>query len=652
MTAFFDTARRSLAVLIGFSIPISVALTNILCPLALLLMLAEGQYKQKFSTLRRHPVVAAAVLLFAVMVLGFFYTPVSFLEAGRILDKYREFLYILLFILIFRDSTTRQWGFYAFLSAMGVTLFLSYLMAITGWQIGKGTPENPFIFKNYITQGLLMALAAYFVTVQAWHESRWRWLRGIVVVLAIYNIVFLSEGRTGYLVLFCLIFLFSYQTYRFRGVIVGSLLLAIIGVLVYEYSDALRQRVDNVSEGVQDYQQGEIKSSIGMRIEFNKNSLVLFAEKPFFGYGTGSFSYQYKKLAEIQRIRPTTNPHNEYLMMAVQWGLLGVGIFVFLLYVIWRAAGYLDRQTAMMAEGLVLTIAVGCLVNSLWLDSTEGHLFAYLIGIFYGKFPLNPFSRNTALNPVSGNTALNSVSRGNLPDSLLERGQGSVWGSYFSVVLKKLLEMKKTYQKAFFAVIIVIMLALIAYRSYLILRTDGPHRINQEVALVMKVVAAMMNTPIVAHREGNAPTAIAFDSKGSVSSVETQFQSVVKTSSGLSGNHLTVPLSDKITVSTLMKVDPRHVGKTARFVVMVSYQASDGTPAVFFQRSGDAWGKLDIGKLKAAQLYSQLPDSVEVPIYEGNSLGVAGKVSIFVAYVLDNNSLILSVDPVRLVFVE
>jgi len=31
---------------------------------------------------------------------------------------------------------------------------------------------------------------------------------------------------------------------------------------------------------------------------------------------------------------------------------------------------------------------------------------------------------------------------------------------------------------------------------------------------------------------------------------------------------------------------------------------------------------------------------------------VAGKVSIFVAYVLDNNSLILSVDPVRLVFVE
>ncbi|HEC83777.1 MAG TPA: hypothetical protein ENI48_00825, partial [Thioploca sp.] len=87
MTAFFDTARRSLAVLIGFSIPISVALTNILCPLALLLMLAEGQYKQKFSTLRRHPIVAAAVLLFAVMVLGFFYTPVSFLEAGRILDK-------------------------------------------------------------------------------------------------------------------------------------------------------------------------------------------------------------------------------------------------------------------------------------------------------------------------------------------------------------------------------------------------------------------------------------------------------------------------------------------------------------------------------------------------------------------------------------
>ncbi|EDN68286.1 O-antigen biosynthesis protein [Beggiatoa sp. PS] len=158
--------------------------------MVLLLILAEAQYKQRFNLLRQHPVAVVATLLFAFILFGIFYSAVSWVEAIKMVDKYREFLYISLFILIFRDNKSRAWGLYAFLSAMGITLFLSYLMAITGWQIGKGEPQNAFVFKDYITQSILMALAAYFVAVQGWHERRWLWLRGIVILLAIYNIFF------------------------------------------------------------------------------------------------------------------------------------------------------------------------------------------------------------------------------------------------------------------------------------------------------------------------------------------------------------------------------------------------------------------------------------------------------------------------------
>ncbi len=389
MPAFFDTTRRTLAILIGLSIPISTSLTNILCPLALLLILAEGHYQQKFSSLRQHPIAVAAVLLFTVMLLGFLYTPVSFFEAGRILSKYREFLYIPLFILIFRDSTTRQWGFYAFLAAMGITLFLSYLVVITGWQIGKGIPDNPSIFKNYITQGLLMALATHFVAVQWWHKTQgWHWLLPIIVLLALYNILFMSAGRTGYLILFCLIFLFFYQTYRLRGVFLGIVVLALLSIVVYMQSDVLRQRIDDLSESVQTSQPKENPTSAKIRLEFYKNSLTLIAQKPVFGHGTGSFTYEYQKFAEHQDIILTTNPHSEYLMIAVQCGLIGVGFFIFLLYVMWQTTGSLKISQAHKAQGLVVTIAVGCLVNSLWMDNTEGHIFAYLVGVFYGGLTL------------------------------------------------------------------------------------------------------------------------------------------------------------------------------------------------------------------------------------------------------------------------
>jgi len=55
----------------------------------------------------------------------------------------------------------------------------------------------------------------------------------------------------------------------------------------------------------------------------------------------------------------------------------------------WKKSYDLKTQSALMAQGLVVTIAVGCLVNSLWLDNTEGHIFAYLIGVFYGGLKIN-----------------------------------------------------------------------------------------------------------------------------------------------------------------------------------------------------------------------------------------------------------------------
>jgi O-antigen ligase len=393
----FETTRRILAVLMGLSIPISTALTNIVCPLAILFLLAEGHYKQKFKIWRTHPVVLLAILLFMVMLLGLFYTPVSLSEAGRMLDKYREILYIPFFILIFRDQQTRQWGLYAFLAAMGITLFLAYLMAITGWEVGKGTPENPFIFKNYITQNLLMALAAYFVAVLAWQQAQWRWLLSLIVLLAVYNILFMSAGRTGYVILFCLIVLLFYQAYRFRGILLASLVLILLSVMAYSTSDLLRERINKIPKDMAAYEQGNKHSSVGYRFEFYKNSVGLIMASPIIGYGTGSFTHEYQKLVDKYDLQPTSNPHSEYLMMGVQWGLIGVGIFLIFLYLMWYSSYYLKQQPALLAQGLVVTIAVGCLINSLWLDTTEGHIFAYLIGVFYGGLQI---SRET---PVFGN---------------------------------------------------------------------------------------------------------------------------------------------------------------------------------------------------------------------------------------------------------
>jgi hypothetical protein len=40
-----------------------------------------------------------------------------------------------------------------------------------------------------------------------------------------------------------------------------------------------------------------------------------------------------------------------------------------------------------IARGLVIMFGLGCLVNSMLIDHTEGLLFAWLTGVLYGGLP-------------------------------------------------------------------------------------------------------------------------------------------------------------------------------------------------------------------------------------------------------------------------
>ncbi len=596
-TTTFDTFRKILIVLIGLSIPTSTVLTNILCPLALLLLLAEGRYQQKWHLLRTHPITLPALLLFGVMLLGMIQTPVSLAEAGRMLDKYRELLYIPLFILLFQDASTRRLGRLAFLTAMGVTLLLSYLIVWTGWTFGKGGPENPVVFKNYITQGLFLSLAAYFLAVQWVHQpTRWRWLYSVGILLILYNIVYLTQGRTGYLILASLILLLMYQLYHTRGLWLGVLLVTFLSFFAYQTSDKVYERIEKVSTGLQDYEKGE-ETSVPMRISFIKNSVILVTQHPLLGAGTGSFSHQYEQLARPQGIKTTANPHNEYLMIAVQWGLLGTGLFVYLLYQLMRTSVRLTSPYDWMAQGLVITMTIGCLFNSFLLDSTEGHLFAYLVGLFWGELPLK---------------------------EEVQRVQDT-------------LRFKGTWQWSI-----------------------SPDRLGQLLTLIAAIVPVLwvyqtVITPTLSHKSLLLPNNQVIPSllttiQQRASPILVPFETTLQTSKGL---HLSVFTGEEITLTTRIQVASPHIGKTAYIVILAAYQPphASATETIWLQRRHSEWVPLDRELLRTEQYYSQLPESLEVSIYQGKLL-LAGTVTVYVGYLLEDNSFIFNDNRIQLEIIK
>ena len=127
--------------------------------------------------------------------------------------------------------------------------------------------------------------------------------------------------------------------------------------------------------------------SVGKRLHFNQYSFEIFKEKPLYGYGTGSFENQWIEYAKdknhVQNI--VTNPHSNHMLILVQFGLLGLVVYLNMFYQQLRAAISMPKGYEFRAMAIVLPlffILISFYDSYLWGHHTQA-LFAYLTAIFY-----------------------------------------------------------------------------------------------------------------------------------------------------------------------------------------------------------------------------------------------------------------------------
>ncbi len=362
-------------ILLGLVLPISTAATNGLTFLIFLIWLFNGHLR--FFILKQQPVALWAMGLFFLMGIGFLYTSASWKETTELFFKYQELFLLALFLISFSQLETKKYAWIALLVSMIVTLIVSYFYFLGIPISGKATSNAP-AFKNYITQSIMITFAAYVLILFAFLNQKYRYPALFLAIFALFDTLFLSFGRTGYILFFILMLLLLWQLFKLRGLIWGSILAIIVAIALYHFSPTLQHRLITGFNDIEKYEQGRPENtSLGMRLEYYKYSWELFKESPFFGKGTGSFEKEYINIAP----RPTSNPHNEYLMIGIQWGLIGVILFVGMLVSLWNMAKTLPLFEGYVAQGLALTMASICLFNSALLDFTEAHLFAWLVGL-------------------------------------------------------------------------------------------------------------------------------------------------------------------------------------------------------------------------------------------------------------------------------
>jgi O-antigen ligase len=389
------------AILLGASIPISIATDNILTALFLACWLVASSLRGRNANLRPNAAGWIALALVGFLAAGLLWGIRDPRDGLQFFGKYADLLLLPLIATTLIATTDRRLALRLFAAAMLLTLGLSFALAagLVPPHVFKGYPPlpeigypvaYPVVFKLHLTQNVLMAFGVFVFVLFARDairpRTRYLWLAAAVLGAA--NIVLMVPGRTGILLLLLLALYAACAWYGWRGLLAAVVASAAAGAILLAAAPRVADRVLDVVEEMQQWRAGtQDDSSTGLRLQYLRTSTQLIAERPLTGWGTGSFPRAYREKVAGTPLEPSRNPHNEYLSLAVQLGLGGPLLLLALWVALWRSGRRLPPLERDLVRGLALCFAVGCLFNSLLLDHTEGLLFAWLAGLATSGLP-------------------------------------------------------------------------------------------------------------------------------------------------------------------------------------------------------------------------------------------------------------------------
>ena len=388
-----DQVARWSAVALLFAAPTSRALFNLSALLLIVGWCLAGRYASRIQTLRSNPITLPTLLMLLVIVAGASYTSASWDVVFDHWERYSKFLLLLLMISLFDHERWRQRAWVAFVTAMFIVLASTYanIWFDLPWSKSRnqGWGQDHSVFANYIAQGLTMAFFVALAVLRGLrqHALRWKLVWLITAALGVVSITHLSNGRTGQIALLgvfaLLVFVEAPPRWRWWAL----LFVALLAVVVVSSSPLLRDRFSvGISEATA-FQVGSDYTSIGARLYLWHTSINLWLQSILIGHGTGA----YHGLAQQAFADPVMcaigcfHPHNQLLFFAVDYGLVGAGLFLF-----WLCRPIRFAYSSGHAEGRLLMCFMGVLLvdilvhGALWIHM-EAYFFFTMLALLMSK---------------------------------------------------------------------------------------------------------------------------------------------------------------------------------------------------------------------------------------------------------------------------
>ncbi len=438
-TAYFLSTYTWVAIF--FTMPISRALFNVCTVLTIILTLLSGDFLKKYKIIKSNPISLPFFILLIIILIGSTYTVGNQQNVLTSFYVYIKIFFMLLFLSIVNDIKLIRNAFIAFSIAMIITLISTYLNIwyILPWSLSQmtGFGNSHHVFRDYIVQGLYTSfftvLCSYFYlkinnnkddnkgsnednnkniyttinystinNIDMASNSKFTPIFLKIFFISLYilssgSILYLLGSRTGYLafffsntIFFSFLILdkltfkkkFNQKKYYFIYAMVLLILVSLVSYGIYFSSELLQTRINLVILELNNYTFNKT-SSTGVRLYMWITAYNIFLQAPFFGHGTGSYpilsaiAFNDKVICDIA----CPHPHNQFLLFAVEHGLIGLCALLFILWRFLKFSFSLCTPEKLLLLGFIAIFIVDCMTHgALWLRM-ESYFFVYMFGL-------------------------------------------------------------------------------------------------------------------------------------------------------------------------------------------------------------------------------------------------------------------------------
>lgn len=374
--------------LLMLSIYFSTALDSVATVILCLLWVLSGNAFNVFKKLTGNPILLSAVALFVVMLIGTFYSAVGFNLALSSLFKYNKLIVLLFLCDFLTTEQSRQRMLNAFFVASIITLIGSYLLKFG--IIHSSRPE--YFFKDRIDHGLFMAFFCFYCCHKMMSTEKYQFVYVLLIVWSVHNIFFICTGRIGQLLCIMLILLFSLQRLSKKYIFLILMICVLFLTLFLGFSEK-NNRFHNGFNEIATYAAEDNAKvddiSMHLRLTYWKHALTIIEKKPWVGHGLGSFATEYRKIALPSEDLMGGTPHNEFLMITAQLGVVGLAFFLLFLILQYRFSLRLTSEYRYFAQGVLLTTVLASLFNPTFISHVKGYWLICLIAIPFSSLNID-----------------------------------------------------------------------------------------------------------------------------------------------------------------------------------------------------------------------------------------------------------------------